>query len=96
MSDQYLVPVDDNFGEILNWAVRYALGRKTYAVMDTCNYIKPLIPCLSNRTLWCMERDINNQEDLGDICDEEYWIALHESIQQELQKRTSYITEQIG
>lgn len=93
------VPVDDHLGEMLNWAVRYSLGRRTYAVMDTCNYIKPLIPFLTNRTLWCMTRDIIEQErhGYGDECDKEYWMMILDAANEEITKRT-YITlaEAIG
>lgn len=85
------VPVDDNLGEIINWAVRYALGRRTYAVMDTCNYVKPLIPYLNNRTLWCISRDIVEQERFGygDTCDKDNWMDLLKLVDAELKKRTN-------
>ena len=83
------VPVDDNLGEIINWAVRYALGRRTYAVLDTCRYVQPLIPYLNNRTLWCISRDIIQQEPLGygDICDEEQWMELLKDVDEEIKSR---------
>lgn len=84
------VPVDDDLGEIINWAVRYSLGRRSYAVMDTCNYVKPLIPDLNNRTLWCIARDITEQAKFGygDQCDEKQWIDLLDNVNQELSART--------
>lgn len=89
------VPVNDNLGEMLNWAVRYALGRRTYAVMDTCNYIKPLIEDLNDRTLYCMSRDIKEQEKkgYGDQCDIDNWLELLGLVNEELTRRTDKIIE---
>jgi len=89
------VPVDDMFGEMMNWAVRYAIGRRTYAAGDTCDYIIPLVGDLSNKTLWCIERDIESQMQfdggLGDQCDEEKWISLLKEVKSELKNRGGVI-----
>ena len=84
------IPIDDMFGEMMNWAVRYALGRRTYAVSDTCGYIKPLIPFLDNQTLSVMLQDIQAQGrigDYGDLIDLECWMALKQALIQELEAR---------
>lgn len=49
---------DDNFGTILNCAVRYTLGRQSYMPKLVIDYITPMLPYLSQKTLWCLERDI--------------------------------------
>lgn len=49
---------NDNFGAVLNCAVRYSLGRHTYMPGLVMDFIGPLLPYVSDRTLWCMERDI--------------------------------------
>lgn len=91
------VPVNETFCEMMNWAVRYALGRRTYAVISVCSYVKPLLPLLDNRTLWCMARDIQTQEDLGDECDKESWTDLFDAVNRELKGRTdNIIAQQIG
>lgn len=89
MNHEITVPVNDDLGEMLNWAVRYSLGRRTYAPHDTCRYITPLVPHLNNRTLWCMARDIRRQEPfgLGDECDEVVWEQLLSAINNELSRR---------
>ena len=89
------VSVDDHFGEMLNWAVRYALGRKTYAVGDTCAYIKPLIKDLNNRTLTCISRDIKEQEPhgYGDQCDYDDWMGLLALIDREIEERIDGIID---
>ena len=37
-------PADDDFGMMLNWSVRYSIGRMTYAPSSTMEFIFPLIP----------------------------------------------------
>ena len=87
-----MIPVDDELGEMLNWAVRYALGRRTYAVADTCSYVTMLLPDLSDKTLWCIERDIQDHEkfgrSFGHECDLKNWMNLLEDVQDELKRRT--------
>lgn len=92
------VEIDDDLGEILNSAVRYALGRTTYVSYDTPNFIRPLLPYLSNRTICVMERDIRERgedpwyKDTGrpygdpDI-DEPSWLAFLKEIQNEIKAR---------
>ena len=88
-----LVPVDDMFGEMMNWAVRYALGRRTYAATDTARYIAPLVPKLSDKTLLAMREDLkpntpwNPPKNYGDPCDEVEWMRLLEAVERELQRR---------
>ena len=82
------VEVDDNLGEMLNWAVRYALGRMTYAVNDTVSYVLPLIPKLDRRTLSVMQRDIESAPEYGHDCDEADWMRLLHAIREELKRRS--------
>ena len=88
------VPVDDRLGEMLNWAVRYCLGRRTYAPHDTMEYCKPLIPHLSNRTLWCMQSDIKEaieHEALGDpIVDAPAWKDFYKLVCMEIERRDAH------
>lgn len=90
-SDEFtLVPVDDMFCEMMNWAVRYALGRRTYAVSDTARYMIRVMKMLDNKTIHVMLRDINEHQgcdDLGDECDAIEWMKLKESIQKEIERR---------
>lgn len=48
----------DRFGCVLNCAVRYCLGRETYMPVVVQNQIRPLLPYLSDKTLFVMKRDI--------------------------------------
>ena len=88
--DKLKVPVDDMFCEMMNWAVRYALGRRTYAVSDTAGYMIRIMKVLDDKTIHVMLRDINEHEkfdDLGDECDVSKWMKLKEAIQKEMERR---------
>lgn len=84
------VPVDDMLGEMLNWAVRYALGRMTYVVNDTVSYVMPLIPKLDRRTLSVMQRDIETAPEYGHDVDEADWMRLLGAIREELKRRADH------
>ena len=60
--EEFLVHIDDLFEEILNCAIRYACGRKTYVVKDVSDYTYNLIPYLSDKTLNIIIKDIDNQK----------------------------------
>ena len=51
-------PSDDFFGAVLNCAVQYSLGRHSYMPGLVIDFISPLLPYLSDKTLWCLEKDI--------------------------------------
>ena len=82
---------DDNFGAVLNCAVRYAVGRRSYMPYLVTSYITPLVPDLSTKTLWAIRNDINDAakfDGLGDpSIDAPLWLALRDSVQRELIKR---------
>lgn len=59
------VPMDDDFQEMLVSAERYALGRMTYIVSFTVDYISPLIKSLDMKYINIMIDDIVSHSDLG-------------------------------
>ena len=81
----------DTFGIVLNCAVRYAIGRRTYMPGLVIDFIAPLIPNLSNETLRCLDRDITEarwESGYGDpYVDEPAWIRLLAEVQDERIKR---------
>lgn len=84
------VIVDEDFSEMMVSAVRYALGRKTYIVSDTVRYIIPLLICLSDKAICCMERDIREgfaTNNVGDVCDATEWDKLVQKLRIEIGKR---------
>lgn len=86
--NQPFVLIDDDFGEMMNWAVRYALGRRTYAVGDTCRFVQSVLPYLDHKTLFVMARDIKEKSDfndLGDQCDADDWLDLMKAITKQME-----------
>lgn len=85
-----MVPVDDMFCEMMNWAVRYALGRRTYAASDTVSYILRVLNFLDDQTIYVMLQDIKENERIGNLgheFDVSEWMKLKESIEKEIEKR---------
>lgn len=85
------IPINDDFGAILNCAVRYALGRQTYMPGLVIDFIRPLLPFLSDDTLWVFDKDIEEATyiSLGDpFIDAPKWKAFHEAVKTERRKRT--------
>ena len=83
---------DDDFGVILNCAVRYAIGRQTYMPSLVTGFIKPLIPYLNDKTLWCFDEDIKRQEKwpggYGDPrIDKPTWMNFWDAIKTEIARR---------
>ena len=73
-----------NYEHILISAVRYALGKKTYMVELTVNYILEEIEYdkLSDECLIIIRRDVKNAEDYGMECDRKQWIKLLNRIEE--------------
>lgn len=83
---------DDDFGTILNCAVRYACGRKSYMSGLVIDYITPLLQYLSPEALGCMERDIRNGSELfggwgNEIIDKPEWMNFLGNIQKVMEVR---------
>ena len=91
----HTVPINADFGTILNCAVRYAIGRRTYMPGLVIAYITPLLPSLDDKTLSIFDRDIAEHEAMGDlgdpIIDAPGWKNFHAAVQQELTSRNQYV-----
>jgi hypothetical protein len=85
-------PTNDDFGAVLNCAIRYSLGRQTYMPHLVMDFIRPLLPQLSDRTLWCMARDIREAETYGGcgspVIDEPKWMKFLEDVETEVERRS--------
>lgn len=66
-------------------AVRYALGRRTYIVELTVNYVIKELPRLSDSCKKIMLDDITEHERFGygDACDERDWMRLLDALRSE-------------
>lgn len=79
---------DDNFGAVLICAVRYSIGRMTYMPRLVQDFIRPLLPYLSNKTLYVMERDIAEANSYGDqSIDEPDWKRFMQEVRNEMEAR---------
>lgn len=91
------IELDENLEEIIVYAERYALGRRTYAVSSVINFIRPKITLLSTKTLMalhhdldalCMQVERTGIDGLwGMECDKREWKRLWNSIKVELANR---------
>ena len=73
-----------DYEHIVISAVRYALGRCTYIVEITVNYVLQEIEDdkLSDQCLALILSDIQNARDYGMECDKEQWIKLFNRIEE--------------
>lgn len=81
------VEMDENFQEILVSAVRYALGRMTYIVGLTVDYISPLIKSLDMKYINIMIDDIDRQREYGMDMDKDEWMKLLGRLRAERERR---------
>ena len=68
----------EDLSAMLLGAVRYALGRQTYIVNWTCEFITKNVHLLTEGNKQVIIRDIKQQEEYsyGDKCDKEDWLKL--------------------
>lgn len=82
---------DDDFGLMLNCAVRYSMGRETYMPHAVMRFITPLLTKLTTKTLVCMDRDLDEPSIFGGLgherIDAPKWKEFHTAVKQELERR---------
>ena len=76
----------EDISAMLIGAERYALGRKTYIVQWTCEFIGSNLHLLTEKDKQVMIRDIENPISYGDECDKVCWIQLLEKLRKENSK----------
>lgn len=76
------IQINDDFELALGCALRYSLGRMTYVPSAITEYIKPLLPYLTETTIKVFKRDIYEQskyeKGLGMDCDKQVWVEQPE------------------
>ena len=91
MSENTNLPIelsDEYFGVVLNCAIKYCIGRETYMPSLVVEFIRLLLPYVSNRTLDCFERDIREIDYFGDSeADKSLWIKFLTEVQSEIKKK---------
>ena len=81
-------PTDDYFGCVLNCAVRYSIGRRTYMPKLVMDFISPLLPYISDKTLYNLEKDVRGADNYGDTSvDFPDWMNFLSKITAEVQRR---------
>lgn len=82
---------NDEFGAVLNCAVRYAIGRQTYMPSLVIGFITPLLPNLNDNTLGCFDQDITEARWTGGygdpFIDEPDWMNFHAAVRKERMSR---------
>lgn len=86
---QIIIDADDDFfGAVLNCALRYCIGRQSYMPGLVIDKITQWLPLLSDKTLWCFERDIQSADSLGDPdVDAPRWRKFQSDVQKEIERR---------
>lgn len=82
-----IIPESPTFGMMMCSAVRYALGRKTYIVGTTCDFITPLVPYLDMSALQKINKNITDHAEMNQLgmdIDREHWLKLRSAIQKEI------------
>ena len=104
MSKAKMLPLDDLMEQMIISAERYALGRMTYTVGDTVDFILPLVPHLDTNTLHVLDTDFrcaeaeNKRRDddfpgmafdvWGMDYDKKLWLELWKAVKSELERRS--------
>ena len=85
---------DDDFTSVLVSAIRYTLGRESYMPKLITDYIRPLLPYLSDKALWLFQRDIREQGSMGyeraygdPLIDKPTWDKFYADVITEMNKR---------
>lgn len=81
----------EDFGFVCICAVRYCLGRHTYAPWAAMGFIKTFLPALDDKTLYVMARDIAEADNLGDAeIDAPMWAEFLAEIEKERKRRAEH------
>lgn len=74
----------DDISAMLVCAVRYSLGRRTYIVDWTCEFIENNLHLLTDKDKQVMINDIRYQEryGYGDECDKADWMKLLKTLEE--------------
>lgn len=89
-NDKQIEVSDHDFGLILNCAVRYSLGRRTYMPHITTAFISPLLPYIDDNALYVMIDDVASSDTYGDEqIDKPAWMNFLERCKKEKERRTA-------
>lgn len=73
----------EDLSAMLIGAERYALGRRTYIVKWTCEFISNNLHLLTEKDKQVIIRDLENSTNYGDECDKNEWMLLLNKLRKE-------------
>lgn len=76
----------DDLSAMIVGAERYALGRRTYIVQWTCEFIKNNLHLITNKDKQVIIKDLENPISYGDECDKECWMQLLKILKMEVKE----------
>ena len=71
---------DDDFGCIINSALRYAIGRHTYMLSVVMGFIRKYIDILDTRTISVMIADIERETEDATLDKRDDWLRLRDDL----------------
>jgi len=71
---------DDDFGCIVNSALRYAIGRRTYMPSVVMSFIRKHIDALDSRTISVMIADIERETEQRTLDQRDDWMKLRDDL----------------
>ena len=80
---------DDDFGCIINSAVRYALGRYTYMPSTVAEFVLKYLNYLDNKTISVMIYDIDEALKNKDLPLRKIWVELKSKLEIEMHARNN-------
>ena len=84
----------DAFGSVLIFALRYCIGRHSYAPKLVIDFIVPLLSVLNDTTILCMERDVKEAASYDNpYLDGDYWYDFLDKIHADIDRRNQTVRE---
>lgn len=77
----------EDLSAMLVSAERYALGRRTYIVQWTCEFITKNLNLITEKDKQVMIKDIEKPISYGDECDKIRWLKLLEVLKRSLEDK---------
>lgn len=81
--------VDEDFGIVVNSALRYAIGKQSFMTAGVINFVRKNLNCLDFETIVIAQQDIEKELQLGTWDDP----SILEKLREELQERLSQLPE---
>lgn len=80
----FMCTFDDDFGCIMNSALRYAIGRQTYMPSTVMDFTRKYLHTLDTRTISVMIEDIDREVSDEKLYEREGWLQLRDDLKNRL------------